>query len=202
MPDIWTQTRTGKAFDLLAPDPDMVDFAEIAETLAYINRYNGAFEKPISVAQHTIIVFDAADPEDRAHALLHDAHEAFIGDISTPTAQALATMAGAIEGQRAESAVKAAIVTLKLQIDVAIYAAAGLPQPDARARRRIRTADLRALQTERRDFLARTPKPWAADVEAHAALPKTYRLRPASVVAEDLYKLFKTHLPALRRRAA
>ena len=96
---IWTQTRFGKAFPLVNPDPALVDFKEIALTLAELPRYAGNFEKPISVAQHTLIALDAcmaADGTalDRAYVLIHDAHEAYMGDITAPVAEALATIAG------------------------------------------------------------------------------------------------------------
>ena len=199
---IWVQTRRGKALDLLNPDPLMIDFAEIAETLAHLPRYAGNFEKPITVAEHTLIVFDASAPEDRPAALLHDAHEAFIGDIVTPTAKALEHLAGHLRGPAAAAAVGDAIRALKLRLDVAVAIAAGLDLPNEAQRKRLLAADLRALQTERRDFLARSPRPWAASVEAHLPLPKTYRLRPPMEVARDLHRHFKQYLPALNRRAA
>ncbi|HEY1310075.1 MAG TPA: hypothetical protein VGF02_03930 [Pseudolabrys sp.] len=198
----WIQTLKGRAFDLSNPTPEMVDFAEIAETLARINRYAGASEKPISVAQHSLIAFDAAAPEDRAAVLLHDAHEALIGDIITPTAQEIAATLAAQAGEEASESFKFALLTLKTRIDTAIFAAAGLKMPDLAQWRRIRAADLTALATERRDFLARSPRPWAAEIEATKPLAKKYRLRPALDVADDLYSAFKTYLPALRKRAA
>jgi len=58
-------------------------FPRDRDTLADINRYNGAALKQISVAAHTLIVCDAAPDAVKPWALLHDAHEARIGDITT-----------------------------------------------------------------------------------------------------------------------
>jgi hypothetical protein len=203
---IWSQTLRGRAFDLINPDARHVDFAEIADTLAFLRRYAGAAEKPVSVAQHTLIVFDAAQPEDRAHVLLHDAHEAYIGDIITPTAQALAAIVEDLLQPRRTINGRAlfltALASLKTRIDGAIYHAAGLAPPGEDQRARIRRADLIALRTERRDFLAKPPKPWEPEIEALAPLSKKYRLRAAPDVADELLQKFNTYLPALRSNRA
>jgi hypothetical protein len=203
---IWTQTLRGAAFDLLRPDPEMVDFAEIAETLSHINRYAGATEKPVSVALHTLIAFDAAVPADRAHVLLHDAHEAFIGDLTTPAEQALAEilagLVGPREAENGRAMLHAAVLSLKTRIDVAILSAAGLAMPTLALRNRVKYADLAALATERRDFLAPPPRKWPPEIECIKPLPKKYRLRPAPDVAAELLEKFNTYLPALRDQRA
>ena len=159
MSDIWMQTRFGKAFDLINPDPNMVDFAEIAQTLSDLPRYVAAYEKPITVGYHTLIVADAVEAKDRAHALLHDAHEAYMGDIATPVALALAEHAArAVTGgarDLAAALVKDAIASLKETLDAAIYAAAGIALPDPDTRKRIRLAG--ALKEDRR---GKRPNVW------------------------------------------
>lgn len=199
---IWMQTLRGKAFDLLEPHPAMVDFKEIADQLSTIHRYAGAAEKPVSVARHTLIAFDAAQPQDRAAMLLHDAHEAFIGDIPTPAAHALAALIGERSGAKAAEAFKDGLDALKLWLDDAIFTAAGVALPSPEQRLRMRRADLMALRTERRDFLAKPPQAWAPEIEALAPLPKKYKLRPAPDLADELFEKFKTYLPALRQSAA
>lgn len=82
-------------------------------------------------------------------ALIHDAHEAHLGDITSPVMAALATEAGD------------ELLRLKAQHDAAIYPAAGLPWPlPAGWGAVIIAADLVALATERRDLLAPSPCPW------------------------------------------
>lgn len=80
----------GNTFDMAAPDPREIDFFWIARTLSKINRYTGRNKnRGYSVAQHCVLAADYCNEHSKiginpAHALLHDAHEALIGDIITP----------------------------------------------------------------------------------------------------------------------
>ena len=75
--------------------------------------------------------------------LLHDAHEAYIGDIATPVAQALELLAGCDH-----------VGALKAAVYRAVHAASGLSWPlSSPWRSIIRAADLIALATEKRDLL-------------------------------------------------
>ncbi len=57
----------------------------IADALAKTNRYGGRTPMPWSVASHSVLVERLCAPIDlKGWALLHDAHEAFLGDITTP----------------------------------------------------------------------------------------------------------------------
>ena len=56
MSKAWVQTRTGLAFDLLEPTPDMVEAMDIAWSLSLINRFNGHSRYPYSVAQHCVLL--------------------------------------------------------------------------------------------------------------------------------------------------
>ncbi|WP_170431908.1 hypothetical protein [Ruegeria arenilitoris] len=59
--------------------------SSLADTLAKNNRFAGRTPEPWSVAAHSVVVSRlCSDPEEKAWGLLHDAHEAFIGDIITP----------------------------------------------------------------------------------------------------------------------
>ena len=87
------QTRSGVAFDVLAPTLDMIRIEDIAHHLACINRYTGAAPEPFSVAQHSVLVSlvaercSSGDPIAREAALfglLHDAAEAYLNDIARP----------------------------------------------------------------------------------------------------------------------
>jgi 5'-deoxynucleotidase YfbR-like HD superfamily hydrolase len=81
-------TRSGKRVDLRNPDPASIDIEDIAVALSRIPRFNGHTRHfySYSVAQHSVIVADMLDwdRETRLRGLLHDAHEAYIGDIVTP----------------------------------------------------------------------------------------------------------------------
>lgn len=78
-------TYTGKVFDLLNPKPEMVCIEDIAHSLAYQCRYNGHCKFFYSVAQHCVLMARNRDlPGDPLQKLLHDAAEAYIGDIVSP----------------------------------------------------------------------------------------------------------------------
>lgn len=80
----WVPTHTGKMFYLLDPRPEDIDIQDIAHHLARLCRFNGAGQSLYSVAQHCCIVAQECSPSNKLHALLHDAAEAYIGDMVHP----------------------------------------------------------------------------------------------------------------------
>lgn len=77
-------TRQGRFFDYRAPDEHAFDIEEIAHALANLCRFTGHTSSFYSVAQHSVLVADLAPPQHRREALLHDAHEAYVGDVNSP----------------------------------------------------------------------------------------------------------------------
>lgn len=205
MSTIWAQTRDGRAFDLIDPDPATIDFHEIAHTLADINRYAGHAIFPISVAWHTLLGADICPTEALPWWLLHDAHEFVLGDIPTPAAHAIARHACEVDGIRGAQTVERAIARAKATLDAAIWRAAGLEPPTPAIAAIVKVVDLRALATERRDGLARPPRPWAPAVEAAQPAPRVYRRgsfgRTPFDVAEALWSRFLDRLPVFHGRA-
>ncbi|MDO5648724.1 hypothetical protein [Paracoccus sp. (in: a-proteobacteria)] len=61
-----------------------VEAPVIADSLSKINRFNGRTPQPWSVAVHSVIVSRLVNPRAAAWGLLHDAHEVFLGDLTTP----------------------------------------------------------------------------------------------------------------------
>lgn len=82
-------TYTGKYFDLLDPQPEMVWIEDIAHSLAYQCRYTGHTREFYSVAQHCVLMAESGLPGGPLKLLLHDAAEAYIGDIARPWKQLL-----------------------------------------------------------------------------------------------------------------
>lgn len=74
------RTYTGKLVDVANPDPETIDIVDIARGLSHQCRYNGQLPTFYSVAQHSIIVAHYAG----ISGLLHDAAEAYIGDLISP----------------------------------------------------------------------------------------------------------------------
>lgn len=85
----WMETWSGKRVDLLNPDPSQIDIRDIAHHLSILNRFTGATKVPYSVAQHSLYVSMLVPEHLQLHALLHDAHEAYTNDISTPLKECL-----------------------------------------------------------------------------------------------------------------
>ena len=166
----WAQTFSGRIFPLVNPCVEDVHWPDIIYGLAHCNRFAGQ-AGVYSVAQHSILVADQLSLEWRLYGLLHDAHEAVIGDITTPVSHALQW-----HGDRACDGlgrVGLAIKQLKEGIDFAIYSAAGLawPVPPAIART-VHIADQRAMMTERRDLMKRPHKSWGEALESVSPLPE------------------------------
>lgn len=89
----WIQTRSGLAFDLLSPKEDQVCLADIAWAIGRIARYTGHGLRHCSVAEHSVRCSDIAErrhgPEAAWAALMHDAHEAYVGDVARPLKEAM-----------------------------------------------------------------------------------------------------------------
>lgn len=169
----WTQTISGKKIDLLNLKPEDVDFHDIAHNLANVNRFCGATKRPYSVAEHCVRVHDELAKRGetlptRLIGLLHDAHEAYMGDIITPVKNALAELAG-VHPKYIHDAFDA----LKWGLDLAIFDAAGLrltgryslPHIKAVLRGSVKDVDAEMMMAERDVLGATPPEPWPGGLE-------------------------------------
>lgn len=145
-------TRSGIEFSLSRPLPSMVRIEDIAWHLAFINRFCGATLRPISVAEHSLLVAEilerdagVRDPMLLRAALLHDAHEAYTGDVATPV------KAWAGDGYS----------MLARRVTDAIEQHFGITQAAWKHRLAIKYADRVSLATERRDLMPASVTPWA-----------------------------------------
>lgn len=84
----WTRRGTIDLAKLLPGDltPEIM-----ADTLAKIPRFGGRTIEPFSVAEHSVLVERLCPIPLGPWALLHDAHEIFLGDITTPAVEMIAT---------------------------------------------------------------------------------------------------------------
>jgi hypothetical protein len=80
----WMQTVTGRKFWPLDPRKSEVHGFDIAHALSNICRFGGHTRQFYSVAEHSVYVSHAIDPEHALWGLLHDAAEAYLGDIIRP----------------------------------------------------------------------------------------------------------------------
>jgi len=80
----WILTHQNIRFDLDKPKPEMIDPEDIAHALANICRFTGHTNRYYSVAEHCVHCSFLVEPKLMLNALLHDAAEAYYGDINSP----------------------------------------------------------------------------------------------------------------------
>ncbi len=74
-------TNSGLTVNLLNPKPDSINIRDIGHALANICRFSGQCKLFYSVAQHSLLVASLVEEDLMMAGLLHDAAEAYIGDI-------------------------------------------------------------------------------------------------------------------------
>lgn len=142
----WIQTHSGIRFELLDPKPEMIDIHDIARALSHVCRFNGHVSRFYSVAQHSVLVSNIVGPEHALCGLLHDATEAYVGDVTRPLKALLPDYK-----------------TIEQRIWYAIAERFNLPPTLPLA---IKHADNVALVTERRDLLQPSQHRWDEGLEA------------------------------------
>jgi hypothetical protein len=88
-PGPYLQTVSGRWVNPFDPDPEQLDAGDISRSLANQCRFGGHSRVFYSVAQHSVIVSELVesrrgDVEDAFAALMHDATEAYLGDMPHP----------------------------------------------------------------------------------------------------------------------
>jgi hypothetical protein len=136
----WMQTYTGRQFWPMDPRPDEIDILDIAHSLSMMCRYAGHVTDFYSVAEHCCHVHDAAPPEHRAWALLHDASEAYLVDVPRPVKPFL-------PGYKAAEA----------RVMAAVADRFGLPLQEPPE---VKDLDARILHDESAQAMRRPPVPW------------------------------------------
>lgn len=135
----YVETRSGRKVYFLDPSVDSIDISDIAYALANQCRFNGHIPF-YSVAEHSVYVSGLVAEELQLHALLHDAAEAYVGDMSSPL-KSIVPQFRTIE-RRIQN------VILK-RFDIA-----------GDGKEEIKQADLQQLRTEAQNFLPSKGKDW------------------------------------------
>lgn len=82
--DSWIKTYSGRRFFPFSTEARDIEIADIAHPLSMQVRFNGHIDRLYSVGQHSINVCDVVSDRAKPFALMHDAPEAFIGDMASP----------------------------------------------------------------------------------------------------------------------
>ena len=157
----WITLASGRDHFLTGPEAclpsNVLTLAEIAHSLAQLNRYTGHALRPYSVAEHSLLVCDIVrgmglGPHAQRAALLHDAHEAYCSDIPSPFKGAVQQLT------RGDSPLAAAEDMLQRAVLNELGAAHYYITYAAQVKR----WDLISLATERRDLMhpAASAEPW------------------------------------------
>lgn len=181
----WTQTHSRRRYFAFEPYASDLDPADIAFGLANVTRFGG--QSPwYSVLIHTYRVAEVSDViarrrglDDeqrllvRAHALLHDASEAYIGDMQKPIKRFLTRYC------EAEDLGQAAILELFK-----------LPPPDPFIEDIVKTADLAVLLLEAEELFPDSYRAWPVANMPHAELDA--ELRAAFEIPSEWHDRLRT----------
>lgn len=155
----WMETASGIRFYPLDPRAEEVDLLDIAHHLSRINRYNGAARlECYSVAEHSVLMatwlMDTyGDPRLAYQGLMHDASEAYIGDMVRPLKRNMP------EFVAAEEPVWQAIVERFPVLTDQALSQGHCYDLDAR----VKVADNRILVDERAQVMRPSGNPWGID---------------------------------------
>lgn len=145
----WIQTATGGKFWPFDPRPEDINIVDIALSLSKQCRFGGHCKDGsfISVAQHSVMVSLNVPEEDGLWGLLHDAPEAYLGDLKRPIKKH-PKFAFYLELEKAIMDCVCERFNLPKEMPAWIH-----------------IADERALATERRDFMVLTSEVWESRFE-------------------------------------
>ena len=138
---ITIRSYSGVELGMLRPRAEDLRVEDIARGLSMLCRFNGQALDFYSVAEHSVLVASILrawgfDDDVIRAGLLHDAHEAFIGDVTSPLKRALRI----VEGDKVSS-----FDVLELAWERAMELRFGLTQQRHEA---VKRADLEALAIE------------------------------------------------------
>lgn len=154
MSTYWKQTYTGKVFDYVDTTVESICLEDIAHSLSLQCRFSGHCKRFYSVAEHSVYV--AHETQRLAGSteygilpfkvgVLHDAAEAYIGDIVSPL----------------KALIRDAIKPLEQKIETLVWARFNIDEMEVRKMAKfVKRADWALLRTEADALLGPAPKLW------------------------------------------
>lgn len=173
-------TSDGQEFDFTAPGKHEVKIEVIAAALSKICRFTGHCREFYSVAQHSVLVSRLVQRSFMGspgieqyrlamYGLLHDAAEAYMGDMSGPLKKLIP-----------------AYKEIEHRVEAVVFAALGIPKdlpPE------VKLADLAALKVEQQHLMPKMVTAWdCVDGIDLTNLPDCFVLRPLPpAAAQELF---------------
>lgn len=185
------ETLSGAHVNLLNPTVEQIDIDDIGIGLARAARFNGHTntEHPYSVAQHSVWCAYAAQEYFDASihttlcVLLHDAHEAYTGDIATPL-------------KRFTPNLNYEIKSIEDRLQRMIHEALNIPLPCIEQRKVIKAVDQWALAVEAWHMVPSQGKGWALPIPP--VMDEMLNDFTPALSASDAKIIFYTALTLLR----
>lgn len=146
----------GNRFYPMTPKIEDFNIEDIAHALFNVCRFNGHCKEFYSVAQHSIYVSNCS-PNNRLYGLIHDASEAYIGDMTTAIKKS-----GLIPAYMNLEEVIMGLICNKFGLK------SEMPEE-------VKIADRRVLYTEARDLFDPTTLSWIVREEMYS-----WKVRPLS----------------------
>lgn len=166
-------TGSGKLINLNRPTVDMICIGDIAASLSKICRFGGHCHTFYSVAQHSVLVTALAPEYLGREALLHDAAEAYLGDVIKPLKNLIGIAYEELEREFMQ------VIMQKFQLD-----ASNLIE--------IKVYDKMALQMEHEKFIRGDDCEWMYNMNNINLNPSPWEPQLAQRYFIQLYKiLFK-----------
>ncbi len=158
----WMETLSGDKYHYLKPSNAVINVNDIARALTYKCRYNGHLTRFYSVAEHCnwMTLWAAQNgysPIVQYLCLMHDAHEAYVGDVPSPQKAAMIVIAKDHGHHDPHSLIEAwARDAVEQQFNLA-----HLWTPENRVL--IKEFDTRICIDERESLKPKTPHEWGLD---------------------------------------
>ena len=170
--ELYISTYLGNRFYPFSGRIEAVEIEDIAHGLAFQCRFNGQTKAFYSVAQHSLLVASMLPTHLKLAGLLHDAAEAYVGDMVKPLKIYIP------QYERIER-----------QVGRVIHQVFGLENVDNIA---IKRADLVMLATEKRDLMPNSTEPWKV-IEGYPRMKERIKPMGPEEAKADFLKAFSVY---------